>query len=376
MMENEGLRIGYDARPIVSRWTGMRTYAVNLLRELVQLKPKANFRLYFHIGEPDTTLLLCPNLYWKQVRAISGWWWTMFQMPATLRLDKIDLFHAEYIVPPLSTCPSIVTMHDAISAMFLEPSGLKARIVTNLLSFISLQKARFVLVPSESAKRDVARLFKVPLWKIFVTPYGVSESFRPLPKEIAKGKVYERFGINGRFILTVNFFRPRKNAPLLAAAFRQLHRRFVPVDWLVLVGATTEGLKKQILQAAGEASDRIVFTGYVNDDDLPFLYSASDVFAFPSCYEGFGLPVLEAMACGSPVVAGDAPAVNEFARPAAILVPPKDWKSLAEALEQVLVNENLAESLRQKGLKLASHFTWSRTASLTWQVYQKAISNP
>ncbi|MCS7263698.1 MAG: glycosyltransferase family 4 protein [Armatimonadetes bacterium] len=376
MMENEGLRIGYDARPIVSRWTGMRTYAVNLLRELVQLKPKANFRLYFHIGEPDTTLLLCPNLYWKQVRAISGWWWTMFQMPATLRLDKIDLFHAEYIVPPLSTCPSIVTMHDAISAMFLEPSGLKARIVTNLLSFISLQKARFVLVPSESAKRDVARLFKVPLWKIFVTPYGVSESFRPLPKEIAKGKVYERFGINGRFILTVNFFRPRKNAPLLAAAFRQLHRRFVPVDWLVLVGATTEGLKKQILQAAGEASDRIVFTGYVNDDDLPFLYSASDVFAFPSCYEGFGLPVLEAMACGSPVVAGDAPAVNEFARPAAILVPPKDWKSLAEALEQVLVNENLAESLRQKGLKLASDFTWSRTASLTWQVYQKAISNP
>lgn len=366
--------IGYDARPIVSQWTGMRTYAVNLLKELVHLEPKANFRLYFHIGEPDISLLSLPNLHWREVKAISGWWWTIFQMPVTLRLERIELFHAEYIAPPLSTCPTIVTMHDAISAMFLEPSGIKARTVTNLLSFISLQKAKFVLVPSESAKRDVARLFKVPLRKIFVTPYGVSENFRPMPKEIAKRKVYERFGIDGRFILTVNFFRPRKNAPLLAAAFRQLRRRSIPVDWLVLVGAATEQLKKQILQIAGETAERIFFTGYVADDDLPILYNAADVFAFPSRYEGFGLPVLEAMACGTPVVAGDAPAVNEFAKPAAILVPPNDWHSLTEALELILVDRDLAESLRQKGLQIASRYTWACTAALTWQVYQKVFS--
>lgn len=368
------MHVGYDARPIVSRWTGMRTYAVNLIYELLQWAKTLELRLYFHTGEPDNSLLPRLNLRWRRVQAINGWWWTLFQIPVALHLDKIDLFHAEYIVPPLSPCPTVVTMHDAISAMFLEPSGLKVRIVTNLLSFISLQRSRFVLVPSESAKKDVARLFRVNPRKIVVTPYGVSERFRPLPKEVAKQRVAERFGVEGRFILTVNFFRPRKNAPLLAAAFRHLRRRSAPVDWLVFVGVATEPLKGKILKAAGEVADRVVFTGYVSDDDLPILYNAADVFAFPSRYEGFGLPVLEAMACGTPVVAGDAPAVNEFAKSAAILIPPNDWRLLAEAIERVLVDKSCAESLRQKGLKLAANYTWARTASLTWRVYRIAAS--
>jgi glycosyltransferase involved in cell wall biosynthesis len=265
-------------------------------------------------------------------------------------------------------------MHDAISAMFIEPADLKTRILTNALTFLSLHRSVAVLVPSESARRDVQRIFKVPARKIFVTPYGVSDMFRPVPKDLAKKRVAERFGIEGRFILTVNFFRPRKNAPVLAAAFRELKRR-APVDRLVFVGAAPEPLRLTILNAAKEQAKGVVFTGYLPDEWLPTFYSAAEVFAFPSRYEGFGLPVLEAMACGIPVVAGDAPAVNEIAKGVALLVPPNDWLALADALERVLTDEGLAEDLCRRGLTLAASFTWERTASLTWQVYRRFVES-
>ncbi len=351
----------------------MRTYTLNLVRELLKAVPDFEGWLYFHRGEPDNCLANHPRLRWRAVNALTGWWWTVFQVPTVLHRDGIKLFHADYIVPPFAPCPTVVTMHDAISAMFIEPSDLKTRIVTNMLTFISLHRSVAVLVPSESARRDVQRLFKVPARKIFVTPYGVSSVFQPIPKDLAKKRVAQQFGIEGRFVLTVNFFRPRKNAPVLAAAFRELQRRRAPVDQLVFVGAAPEPVRCAILKAAGDYAKEVIFTGYLDDEWLPVFYSAADVFAFPSRYEGFGLPVLEAMACGTPVVAGDAPAVNEFARSAAILVPPNDWLSLAEAIERVLVDNELAESLRQKGLRLASNYTWARTASLTWQVYKKVV---
>ncbi len=363
--------VGYDARPIVFRWTGMRTYTVNLVRELLRLIPDYRAWLYFHDGEPDTALPPHDRLHWRQVRAVNGWWWTFFQVAAALKHDKVDFFHADYIVPPLAPCPTVVTMHDAISAMFLEPADFKTRVVTNAFSFLSVHRSRFVLVPSESAKRDVVRLFRVPSSKIAVTPYGVSERFRPIPKEEARKEIAKRFGIEGRFVLTVNFFRPRKNAPILVASFRELWRRRVAVDWLVFVGAAPEALKQRLRQVACEVADRLIFTGYVPDDDLPLLYSAAEVFAFPSRYEGFGLPVLEAMACGTPVVAGDAPAVNEFAHSAVLFVPPTDWLALADALERLLTDSELAADLSQRGQKLAAAFTWERTARLTLAVYER-----
>jgi len=127
------------------------------------------------------------------------------------------------------------------------------------------------------------------------------------------------------------------------------------------------------LSAAREHAKDVVFTGYLPDEWLPTFYSAAEVFAFPSRYEGFGLPVLEAMACGTPVVAGDAPAVNEIAGGAALLVPPNDWRALADAIEQMLTCVSLAERLHQKGLHLAASFSWSRTAILTYRVYQVAL---
>jgi len=368
------VRIGYDARPAAMRWTGMRTYMLNLVSELAKQFTNYEAMLYYHPCDVADLMPLPDRAKWVPLRAPSGWWWTLFQVTAAARRDGIGLFHAEYIVPPLCTCPTAVTMHDAISAMFIEPSSVKTRIITNALSFVSLHRSRVVLVPSNSAKRDVVRLFKVNPKKVFVTPYGVSAHLKPMEKAAAKRELYRLLGIRGRFILTVNFFRPRKNAHVLARAFRRLIQNGAPVDWLVLTGASSEYMKQLLMKVAGEAANRLVFTGYVSDEMLSILYSAADVFAFPSRYEGFGLPVLEAMACGTPVVAGDAPAVNEFARNAALLVNPNDWREVAEAIERVLTDDELSHRLVRAGLEVANTYTWERTAELTMQAYEAALS--
>jgi len=357
----------------VMRWTGMRTYMLNIVNELARLFKNYEALLYYHEPIRGDFPAVPSNAKWRAIKAPSGWWWTIFQLPSIAMRDGIELFHAEYIVPFMCRCPTIVTMHDAISAMFIEPSSIKARIVTNALSFISLQRSRAVLVPSQSAKSDVAKLFKVNPAKIFVTPYGVSPHFKPMQKELSKQLLASRLGINGRFILTVNFFRPRKNAHILVKAFRKLLREKAPVDWLVMVGASTEYMKQTLLRIAGEAAEKIVFTGYVPDELLPIIYSAADVFAFPSRYEGFGLPVIEAMACGTPVVAGDAPAINEFASNGAILVDPNDSDALANAILSLLIDKELAENLIKMGLRIASEYTWERTARMTMQVYELAL---
>lgn len=347
---------------------------LNLVSELVKQCSDYEAMLYYH---PKGNVDLAPlpsRAKWRPLQAPSGWWWTLFQVAAAAKRDGVELFHAEYIVPPLCACPTVVTMHDAISAMFIEPSSVKTRIVTNLLSFISLHRSRVVLVPSNSAKMDVIRLFRVNPKRVFVTPYGVSAQLKPIDKAAAKKMLSQLLGINGRFVLTVNFFRPRKNAHVLVRAFRTLRQNGVPVDWLVLAGASTEHMKQLLIRIAGEAANRLVFTGYVSDELLSILYSAADVFAFPSRYEGFGLPVLEAMACGTPVVAGNAPAVNEFAPEATLLVNPNDWRELAEAIEKVLTDEGLSQRLIRTGLEVASLYTWERTAKLTAQAYKAALS--
>ncbi|MCS7253692.1 MAG: glycosyltransferase family 4 protein [Armatimonadetes bacterium] len=367
------MRIGYDARPATMHWTGMRTYMLNLVSELAKQYNDYEAILYYHPGRGANLTPLASNVKWMPLNAPSGWWWTIFQVASAVRQNRVELFHAEYIIPPLCTCPTAVTMHDAISAMFIEPSSVKARIVTNALSFISLHRSKVVLVPSLSAKRDVIRLFKVNPKKVFVTPYGVSAQFKPMEKTTAKWRLHQLLGISGRFILTVNFFRPRKNAHVLTLAFRTLIQRGVPIDWLVLAGASTEQMKQSLLNVAGEAADRLIFTGYVSDEVLVLLYNAADVFAFPSRYEGFGLPVLEAMACGTPVVAGNAPAVNEFASKVALLVDPNDYKALADAIERVLTDNELSQRLVMDGFNVASSYTWDKTAKLTMQAYRAAL---
>lgn len=367
------MHVGYDARPAAMQWTGMKTYMLNLVSKLASLFEDFRATLYYHPAKVVSLPKLPSNALWKAIRAPSGWWWTFFQAPRIARLDGVDIFHAEYIVPPLSTCPTAVTMHDAISAMFIEPSSVRTRIVTNALSFVSLHRSRIVLVPSESTKRDVARLFKVNSRKIFVTPYGVSERFKPMEKRVAKRGLEEVLGIKGRIILTVNFFRPRKNAHVLACAFRKLVKRGLQIDRLVFAGASTEQIKEVLLRVAGDAAEKLSFTGYVPDELLVLLYNAADVFVFPSRYEGFGLPVIEAMACGTPVVAGDVPAVNEFASGAAVLVDPNDCEELADAVERVLTDRELSDSLVKAGFEVAKSYTWERTANLTMQAYKLAL---
>lgn len=368
--------IGYDARPIVYRWTGMRTYTVNLVRQLKRIAPWHNYDLYFHGGQPDETAFSEP-MSWRRASAPLGWWWTFFSVPAALRCDQADLFHADYIVPPLASCRTVVTIHDATSMMFLEPAPFKVRMITNILTFIAAHRSPFVITASESAGEDIVRLFRVPARKIVVTPYGVDPAFQPIPKEQARRMVRERYGIVGRFILTVNFFRPRKNMHRLIPAFTRLKRDGAAVDTLVLTGGATAAAREWLMRMVpADLADNVIFTGYVPDDDLPLLYSAASVFTFPSLYEGFGLPPLEAMACGTPVVCADASSLPEVVGDAGLLVSPRSVEALTDALRCVLEDASLSDRLIQRGLVRAREFTWERTAEQTLAVYNRVMDAP
>ncbi len=372
-MPRSGLTVGYDGRPIVYRWTGMRTYTVCLIRHIVKVAEDLNIRIYYHYGQPDRAIPVHPRIEWRQVGAPTGWWWTFFQIGRVLRQEKVDLFHADYIVPPLASVPTVVTVHDAISALFIEPADFRTRLITNALTLLSVHRSRIVFVPSQSAHRDVVRCFKVPERKITVTPYGVGDEFRPGDRRQAIERLRTRFPVPDSFILTVNFFRPRKNAVLLASSFRELTKRKISIGGLVFVGGCPEEVKRKIIASAGESAERIAFTGYVDDRWLPDFYRACDVFVFPSLYEGFGLPVLEAMACGAPVVVSDADALKELVSDAGIIISVRSPSLLADALERVLTDRELKARLSEKSLCRAERFAWENTATTTWEGYQNAV---
>jgi glycosyltransferase involved in cell wall biosynthesis len=205
---------------------------------------------------------------------------------------------------------------------------------------------------------------------VTVTPYAADPIYRPMDREAARRAVAERFGLRGPFVLAVGVLQPRKNLPRLIRAFGRVAREAPHA--LALVGKpgwAHEELKRAV--AASGLGSRVKFTGYVPDADLPVLYNAAELFVYPSLYEGFGLPPLEAMACGTPVVTANVTSLPEVVGDAALAVDPTDELALADAIGRALTDEALRERLRTAGLAHAALFSWERTAALTLQVYHR-----
>jgi glycosyltransferase involved in cell wall biosynthesis len=210
----------------------------------------------------------------------------------------------------------------------------------------------------------------------------VNPRFRPAGPE-ALAAVRQKYDLPERFILYVGTIEPRKNLTALLEAYAALMERLSVCDLrpalsdvrLVIVGKKGwlyEGFFRRLHELGLE--DRVLFTGYVPDEDLPAIYSAADLFVFPSLYEGFGLPVLEAMACGTPVIASNASSLPEVAGEAGIMIAPHDVRGLAEAMERLLMDKQLRAELRARGLERAKQFTWERAAAMTLEVYQDALT--
>jgi glycosyltransferase involved in cell wall biosynthesis len=302
--------------------------------------------------------------------------WEQTRLAAESR--RLDLLHGLAFASPLAAgCPTVVTVHDLSFLRFPAAFRPFQRLYLGLITRISTRRAARVIAVSESTRQDVIAFCGVPGQNVIVVPNGVTEAFKPADRgALAAFRAARK--LPEHFILFVGTLEPRKNLVRLIEAFdtwRAAAQRSAtrPVK-LVLAGG--KGWYYETVFARVRElglGDEVIFPGFVSPDELPCWYGAADLFVYPSLFEGFGLPVLEAMACGTPTITSTASSLPEVAGDAALLVDPEDTGALAEAIGRVLNDPSLGESLRGAGLRQAARFSWMRTAAETVQVYRSAL---
>jgi len=288
--------------------------------------------------------------------------------------QRLDLLHGLAFASPLAAgCPTIVTVHDLSFLRF--PAAFRAfqRLYLGLITRISTRRAARVIAVSESTRQDVIAFCGVAEENVVVVPNGVTDAFKPADAA-AVGVFRAAKKLPEHFILFVGTLEPRKNLVRLIDAFAACRRGATRPAKLVLAGGKG-WFYETAFRRVHELSldDEVIFPGFVPPDELPWWYRAADLFVYPSLFEGFGLPVLEAMACGTPTITSTASSLPEVAGDAALLVNPEDTGALSEAIRRVLDDPSLRESLRGAGLRQAAQFSWTRTAVETAQVYRAAL---
>jgi glycosyltransferase involved in cell wall biosynthesis len=294
-----------------------------------------------------------------------------------------NLFHAtEHLLPRFKRLRTVFTLHDLIFRFFPQHHLPRNRIYLTLAMPLFLRRSDRIICVSQQTRRDLQRLYHVPDAKLRVIYEGVDPRFSRVTDPAALSRARKRYKLPEHFILAVGTVEPRKNLTTLFEAYAGLLQDgapaapVVPLSSIDLVVAGKQGwLVESTLRAVHERglSERVQFAGYVADEDLPALYTLADVFAFPSVYEGFGLPPLEALACGTPVVCSDASSLPEVVGDAALLVPPTDAQGWTLALGRALTDASLRRDLAERGPRQAARFTWAGAARQTRAVYDELL---
>ncbi len=376
MVRPHPLRIGLDGDTLGRKRTGDESYLASLMRGLGRTDDANNYVVY--VRDPAKVRPSFEELTrfaFRKVLPQSIWVRFPIGLPLALRRDPVDLLHVQYFVPPASPCPVIVTVHDISFAVRPEFFTRKDRFLLKTLVPWSLRRAARIITDVEYTKSDLVRMYDLAPENIEVIPLAADPRYRPMDRARCRQTMSERHGISGPFVLYVGTFQPRKNVATLIRAYGMFRERTGLPHKLVLTGKP-KYMYQSVLDALNEARfpDDIVLTGFVAEPDLPIYYNAAAVFAFPSLYEGFGLPVLEAMACGTPVISSNVTSLPEVAGDAALLVDPTEPEAFCNALVQVLGDQEVASRLSQRGLEQAARFTWDRTARETLAVYRDVLN--
>jgi glycosyltransferase involved in cell wall biosynthesis len=372
------MRVGLDGYPLSEPLTGVGHYTLELARALARNFPRSQFELVSPKPFAGTVVQdnQLPNLTFIKAKssAIRGHWWSV-GLPLYAKKAAFDLFHGTNFELPLwRNRGSVLTIHDLSTLLYPEfhrqPLVRRARVRLPLAA----KMARAIITPTKAIKHEVCDRLKIKPEKVTAIHEAPRSFFRPATADESFA-VRERLGVKDDFLLFVGTLEPRKNLLTLLKAFAELVRETSFRPQLVIAGGAGWLMSEteSFVKSSGLA-EQLLFTGYLEDEELRALYSSCKAFIYPSIYEGFGLPPLEAMACGAPVIASQIAALQEVLEGAALLIDPLDTGSLAQAITRVCGNEQRRAELKSASIKRAAKFTWDETARLTYEVYERVIA--
>ncbi len=373
------MRIAIDGRTIVDQRTGVGTYAERIIRSLTRIDTQNEYLLFLvepnpQLAAPQLQSILIPG-YDKIGR---NRWWENMMLPAFLRKNAVDILFSPAYALPLFRKPSatryVVTIHDLIAFVHPESFTPKMRLWQKLFVRNAARMADRVIAVSHRTKDDLLRFTSLQSERISVIHNAVDDVFHPIRDAAALENVRRQYNLPGEFILHVGTIEPRKNLVALVQSYALLPNHLRDRYALVLAGG--KGWYDKHIIADIERSglhERVHFTGFVEHNDLPALYALATLFVYPSLYEGFGYPPLEAMACGTPVITSNRSSLPEVTGEAALLVDPKNTHEIAQAMTSLLTDEQQREDLRERGLKRAAEFRWDQCARNTLRVFEEVV---
>jgi glycosyltransferase involved in cell wall biosynthesis len=370
------MHIGIDAHAIGARQGGNETYIKNLIESLAEIDGENRYTVYHANARaaeewrgrfPNFTVRLLPPPT-PLVRVPVA-------LAVELRLRPVDLLHVQYTAPPFCPAPVVVTIHDLAFEHLPETFTRRGSFQLKLTVRRTAKKAARIATVSEYSRQDLIRTYKLPPEKIVVTHNGVEPRFSPSPGSPDETQaIRRRFGIERDYILAVGSLQPRKNLVRLIRAYADLRNQHATFTHQLVIVGRKLWLAEQIFEEVARQKwvKDVILTDYVDDQDLPALYRAAALFVYPSLFEGFGLPPLEAMACGTPVITSNNSSLPEVTGDAAILIDPYNDEELSRSIIRIVNDRALQRQLREKGISQARKFTWRTAAEQTLQLYREA----
>jgi glycosyltransferase involved in cell wall biosynthesis len=372
------MRIGINFHTLDKCISGVEYYSLGLLKGLLNIDKRNKYVVY--TNQPDLikgyvppsknlTIIEVKNIKTRIARIL----WEHTQLPRIARRQELDVLHCPTYICPLCrmSVPCVVTIHDTIAIDHPEWCKWTNALYFNLFMKAAAKKASRVISVSKCTANDLKRNFDLPCSKIRIIYSGIDGIFKKNTSPSRQSEVKVRYNLPERYILYVGNIEPKKNIWTLLCVQRELQKKGLP-HRLVIVGKRSWGVKVELNEISKEiTSNNIVLVGYVDRRDLPFVYQMADVFVFPSLYEGFGFPPLEAMACGTPVVSSSKGALGETVMDAALIVEPHSIQQIAQAVLSVIMDSSLRERHIRMGIRQSSMFNWERTARETLSIYEE-----
>ncbi|NWJ45982.1 MAG: glycosyltransferase family 4 protein [Chloroflexi bacterium] len=366
------------------RQAGVSRYTELLINNLAELDREDEFIIYTAPGQQPPGFAEAPNFrlaisHLPTVRPPVRIGWEQFLAPSILLKDRPALLHCPVNVVPLAApCPTVLTIHDLGFLRFPERYKTAKRLYLTTATKLSAKRAAHIITDAEAIRQEVIELLKVPPHKVTAIPLAADQRFKPITDTAQLEAFRREKELPARFVLYVGTLEPRKNLPLLLQGFARLrHEQPHTVKGVELVLGGGKGwMYEEIFRLVRELglAEITRFPGYISDADLPLWYNIADVMVYPSLYEGFGFPPLEAMSCGTPVITSNTSSLPEVVGDAGITITPTDDRELAHALARILTEPGLSEDLRRRGLAQAARFNYRETARRTLEVYRQVAS--